>query len=942
MDTDNAPGKQIKRFRNISPEDQRIVNRLVEDRVNKSKPDISHLDLAPLQRVFQKTFQNASDIPNIFQVLPELHLPREILVSAIVSPGDLTTRSIRYSNEMDVDSSLNAQLVQEIEEFYTNDKNLHNKVYNWVDDALIWQGAHPIVIVPEAAIDKIILGGSYDSASLESASKFCGEWQGDWYAPKGIFGIRLERGEAAGDGNNYVSLESARPVLSRGSVADHHTIKMSAKNKRGDNIKLPFRVTDNLAVLRAPAVNALKQCRGLESAYGVPSLENRRRQRQAQAGKKPDLSAAAVHNRFFRSAAKATSTLVDVMPTLKQSGEENYGYALEYHPSIEAMMPIITPGSENEHAGYLMFLDKHGYPVSYSRKTNYYDQIRRGFGGLDDGSDNGAAAGELLNMANEQMSGRNFSSISESTIDRLADIHAQVLEADITARLKEGLRGGDFELAHREHINRMLLARTARNEMTTVLYVPADMCIYIAYDYNEYGIGKSILEDAKALCAMKAVVTVANVMGATQNAIPGKHITLKLDPDDQDPVHSATYMAQEAVGLTYQQFPMNINSAMGLAEQLQLSSISLSVEGNPRFPDIETNVTAKESTFSPIDGDLEKRLDDRLTRVFSLTPDMVDNINQPEFATVAVRNSLLLLKRVLGVQAATNPFITDYVRIYTYNSGALVDRLLKIIDANMDALEDKQKEDPEGFLQEWIEQIVAELPKPDTDNLKAQKDSFQNYSDFIDLVLPAFLREEYFDGMQMQDIKDALTTLVAQTKGKLLRDFLRERGIMRELDIFSNGEDGSPLYNMQEDIADYTKSIVKAVGSYATTAAKDSLSRKAENKKLAEIVDKAKKAIESMMVNEDEFANAGMTEPQPGDADANSGMNLDDDSLGLDDDLPLDDDQVPPAEETVVEADAKPDDEEEADADPDTANQTPESTDGTGDEGGDDLDLPKI
>ena len=896
---------RMSQFKDISDTDKNVIRRLTADRHQKRSGNTDNIDTAPIANVFRRTLRDATDIRNIFQTMPDLHLPREILISAIVSPGDLTQTSLIFGNEMPkCESAILSPLTQALETFFVGQRKIETKVAGWIDDALIWSGAHPILIIPEATLDRLILGD--DAASMESISSYGGEFVNGWYKPKGIFGIALP----TPTGESYVSLESAKHRINTAGMAEYHTIKVP----RGQtSIELPFRVTDNMAVLRTPVVQKMKRGRVMESAYGTPSLESRRRQRAADKQAKDGESNSSIHNKFFRQPQQVLRSRLQVVPTGKQAGGKNMGHPLEYHLATEAVMPVCVPGDETNHVGYIILLDANGYPISYSRRLNYYDDVRRGGG--QDGSSS-AVAGELINMSKDAIAG-GISNASNGQIDRLADLHAEIVEADIVSRLKAGMLGGDFEISHSEHVDRLMFARSMRNQLTTMLYIPAELMIYMAYEFNEYGIGKSILEDAKSLAAMRAAVTVANVIGATKNAIPGKDINIELDPDDGDPVGTATFMANEALGLAYHQFPMSISSTVGLAEQLQLSSFSVNVTGNPRYPEVKTSIGPRESSYSQIDTELQQTLRDDLTRVFGLTPEMVDSVNQPDFATTAVQNSLMLMKRVMVIQGKTNPMLTDYVRLFTYNSGILVDQLIDLIEQNSKYLPDEYKDDPEGFLEEFLNNLTVKLPAPESDNLTKQMELFNNFSETLDKALPAYIREEYFDGYSPEKIKEALPTVVESWKGVILRSWMRKRGILRELDIFNSTEDGSPMMNLTDEMSNHIESVMKSVGGYAKRVAHDSLKRKVTTAKTIAEVDKATKMLAEFEAEPDDKMNGDDTfgggqdlaagneptnEPQLDEngneieTDASAGNGADEFSMDLD--APPGDDSAAGAEQT--------------------------------------------
>lgn len=927
--SENLPRAErlVKQFRNISEVDKALVNRLVADRTERGNRDLQHVDLQPIASVFRRTAREASDIRNIFQTMPDLHLPREILVSAIVSPGDLSRSTLIFGNNLtDVDKTLTSALDSTLETFFVKEQHLESKVPEWIDDALVWSGAHPIMIIPESSLDRMILGNE-SGASLEAVASYDGEWAGDWFEPKGILGLRLPTAESS----DYVSLEATHNRINRGKLREYHTIKTTHNRK---SIELPFFVTDNMAVFRKPVVQEVKRQRTIERVYGTPSLEARKRQRRAeraiQSGEK--LSNGQVYSKFFRASQATKRSRLEVVPTSKQTARDNLGHPLVYHLPIESVMPVCVPGDEKNHIGYIVILDNNGYPVSYSKRLSFYDDIRHM--GTNNGSPS-QSSGDLLNMAAVAING-NVANASNTEIDRLVSLHSDIIVNDLLARLKSGVLGGDFEISRSDHVDRLMLSRTFKNQLTTLLYVPAELMVYMAYDYNEFGVGKSLLEDAKALAAMRAAVTVANVIGATKNAIPGKDINIELDPDDKDPVGAATFMANEAMGLAYHHFPMGITSTVGLAEQLQMSSFSINVTGNPRYPEVKTTITPRESQKVDIDTDLQDRLRADLIRVFSLTPELVDNINQPEFATSIVQNNLLLLKRVMVLQGKTNPQITDYVRIFTYNSGILIEQLLDVIEQNTKFLPSDYKDAPEDFLEEYLNAVSVKLPEPDTDNLVNEIKAYENFSEALDKILPAFIREEYFDGYSPDALREAIPTVVEGWKGIILRNWMRKRGIFKELDVFRNAEDGTPMMDMIEEMTSHVDGVMKAIGPYVSKVARDTLSRKARLAKTVEDVKRIQDLIAGLDAPEEEEQvpeeDGQTTGDEGGDEEADDfdfGNETETEEEGGDNEETQEQEEEPAAEEPPVEDEEEvepPKDEEET---PDEGevpddNETPE------------------
>jgi len=912
MDNTNERGaSKVRQFRDISEEDQRLLDRLVVDR-QAPKSSKKHVDITVLNNVFKRTLRNASDIRNIFTVMPDLNLPREMLVSAICAPGDLATTTLIMSNGLGGGSNpLTAAIIDALEQFHIKEQGLPAKIPGWIDDAKIMTGAHPIMIIPEASIDKMIHGG-VEGASLESISNYGGEYQNDWFVPKGLLGLQVPTAEK----QDYISLESAFSRVNHAKMAEYHTIKAAPQGAKKTEIKLPIMVTDNMASLRKPAVQQIKRAGAMERAYGTPSLESRRRERLSKQKDENKVTNAEIYSRFFKPPQGAKKSRLEVVPTLKQAGGKTFGHPLVYHLPIESVMPVCVPGDETNHVGYIVILDQNGYPVSYSRRLDYYEDLRRG--GMGDAS---AVAGELIQMSKETLQG-GIGMANDMQLDRLAQLHGDIIDADLIARLKSGLMSGDFELSRSEHVNRLLFSRTMKNQMTTLLYVPAELLVYFAFDYNEFGIGKSILEDAKALAAMRAALNIANVVGSAKAAIPGKNINIKLDPDDGDPVGTATFLANEAMALNYQEFPMSVSTPQGMAEKMQMTGFSMNVTGNPRYPEVETSVTERESTFRPVAQELLSQLRDDMTRVFSLTPEMIDGANQPDFATTVVQNSLMLLKRVMVDQGIANPQIADYVRIFTMNSGILIDNLMDIIEGNKKHLPKEYAEDPEGYLEEFLNALQVNLPAPENESMTKQIAQIKEYSDFLDTIIPqAYLRDEFLDGYSTEMQREAMPTLIAMWKGVELRRYMRDRGMFRQLDIFGNNEDGSPIMDMMKEAQGFVESMRNAFGDYSKLASKDALERKSENERLRVL---------------DEKAKASLTSPPPEETPEGGAPTGESNELGDDTNDLGDGGEIPAAPEEGGEAVAETPAEDTPAVEPETDSDASSTTDNVED----DLDIP--
>lgn len=793
--------KNIKKtawYKELDGVDKSKIEQLVVDkRMLNDRDSILRSSVGSINQIFQKQLRTVADIRNIFKTLPQLNFPRKILVSSILSPGDITKNELIVKSNVKLsDYNLVSQFNRIVQEFADNELQVSKKVSKWLDDSLILEGSHPIMLLPSSVINAVM---GID-VSTESSRHTVGI-PDSLFKPMGLLGIYSNQKK------EVVSFESSNELDKRYAENNPHNIRPAVKDKIMD---LMVTLTDNPSILALPLVNSAKMSLNNAATYGSPSLESMIRYPDKD-GKRPEFMPNDIRKEFFKNTSSKFERVI-ALPTPKEFEDKvNVGHPLEYHLPADSVIPISTPGEPENHSHYIVVLDDSGYPVSYGRKMDYYTDIR---GAAN--TRNSDVAGDLLHMAADNL-GVTFKEYSDEAIDQMAVIHSTLIESEVTRSIMAGSGGGKAKVNFTEGLSKLMLARTLRNQRTILLYVPADYITYFAFDYDEIGVGKSILEDSKSMAAMLSTLTVANVIGSVENAIPGKNLEIKLDPKDRDPLGTATFLTKEAMDLNYRRFPMGLNSTAGTAEELQMNAYSVNVTGHPAFPEVETSVTSKTNTFQPIETDLMDKLNDFMFLLFSVPAELAGaSNNQPEFATTVVANNLMLLKTVIEKQSIFNPLLSDYLRKYIRYSGVMVSRLFMLADSNKADIPKEYKGNSTEFIEDYIANIGYHLPSPETDNLTHQMQLFDNFATNLDKVLDVYLNEEslLLEGYKPEIVSTVLPPMREAYKHHCLRQYMRERAIMSDLDIFRADDEDNPAINLNDELKLHSKYVIKSVSAF--------------------------------------------------------------------------------------------------------------------------------
>jgi hypothetical protein len=914
-----------------------------------------------MAHIANTTIGNIRDARNMFQVLPDMDYARQILISATISPGDLTDSKVLYSISDDsLDSNLTGPLLRHAQEFFDDSYRIRTLLHPMLNDIMFETGSYPLLIMPESSIDRIINANNYSGVSMESAMSvlnghISSETDGHGnYNSWGILGpgtstantarsakIDTYTGvsfEALNTDQPYdgevklssfkVSFESFLPDVEenremRVKLTEFSKTANASMEKLGNTIQ----VSDNLNILKRPMVLDTRRKLAVRRIYGgklhgTASLESK-----AQSGDAESKRTLAAVEKSMYTKRRYQHIPVQPIMTHAQTNMDTYGHPLVLHLPSESVIPIHVPGNPAEHIGYYVMLDIDGNPISVADQVSYLDDIRSQMNNVD------SQASQVIQQARRGIEG--LGGVNNEIIDELSKIYSETVEADLLSRLRSGAMSGNYELGKTQNVNRLMFARHMKGQKTMMLYVPAELMTYAAFDYNEYGVGKSVLEDGKILGAIRAAIMLSNTLATINNAVGGKTINIELDPEDENPAETVEFMLSEYAKVNSQGFSRMLGSThpLGLADQIQNHGVNVAVSGNTRYPDTKFEVSQRQGVNTPIDAEFETTMRNRHIQLFGLSPEMMEGLNQADFATTVVQNNLMLLKRVIQNQEKFEPFLTDFVRRYMLNSGIFVDEMRALIRENKKFLPDyitalaelSDEEKVDQFMFDFINSIDVSLPAPEVGDIKKSMDSFDAYSEALDKCLDAYLNEEMFATDTTIGMEELIPNVKAVVKAEFQRRWLRKYNIMAELDVFNTveEEDGAPAFVLLDAVGDHLDGINGSIASY-TLRVIEAAGKRA--KVLQGIADE--KA--ALKVLKDEAGAADLTGGDDGGGDVPS-----DDDLGSDDELSMDSPDTEGGEDLDLDAEDVDLDAEPAEGDPEEGLELDDSEEPAADESSD-------
>lgn len=805
-----------------NPELAAVVSKLTTSQFPTTYDSGGNRDtLPPNTYMFRNTSehlaQNIADARTVLQILPDMELAAQILVSSIIAPKDMVTTEITYSVvEGLVTPDVSAALIARVKDYFEQDYKIKPLLAKMLRDILFETGSYAIAVLPENTIDDVINGKyTFTAESLSDHIDSNGSIR-----PLGLLGpVVLEQPTpmrvAAG-----LSLESFRTFVPQTKVDGRVTLEAAFSTPMDTFLS----VTDNPNVLKIPQINQRLREERISKLVGIKSLESA----------VPKLTDRSLGGMIYKERTFNYSPLTK-LKTQEQLNRKTVGNPLIIHLPSESVIPVYVPGCVEEQVGFFVLLDENGNPIAKAENADYYQQLSSRL------NSNGSFPSAMLSRVKSQMQG--FTPDNKEHMDYTARVYGDMVEQDLLARLKNGVYGNGVALAKNSEIYRIMFARALAKQHTQLLFIPIELMTYMAFDYTPDGMGTSLLDKMKILNSLRSMVLFADVMASLKNSIGRTEVKIKLDDTDPNPQKTIEATMHEVIRTRQQYFPLGINSPTDLTDWLQKSGFEFTYEGHPGLPDVRVDFGEKNSNYIKPDNELSEQLRKQAIMACGLSPETVDATFQAEFAVSVVTNNILLSKRVIQTQEQFTPQLSGHLRKCIVNSEKLIGDLRGILDDNFDKLHlavsddgkkilDKLKVDAKdkaiveqnetekhglvsAILHEFIMNLEVKLPLPNSVTLDNQIAALETYSKALDASLEAWISEKFFTTDLAGNVANQVSVIKEVLKAHYIRKWMAENGVMIELsEIGLTNYDGTAAINLFKIQEEHLKSLTVSLTEF--------------------------------------------------------------------------------------------------------------------------------
>lgn len=779
---------------------QAVVNKLIRPRHLSNADASKHQARTPSQYelypIVQDSMERINDADKIFDILPDLQQVAEIAISGILSSKDLVTTVVNYDCDADeIPLELRSDLIKAVKNHFETVHPFKEYLHEILYDVLFKTGSYAVAILPESSIDKLINGNAgkvaIEALQSEAISRL---------SPYGILG---------NPNKTYVPKVGLEAIYATPEplTTENYRVKL--------NDALPeLYITDNPNILAIHKLRDEIAKRKIESAYnsrsfGVESTANQPvPPNGGNANQKPIRGFDYKDNDVYKDGVYGLQAVVPVdLP--ENVGRKSVGRPMIQHIPSEAVIPVHVPGNMKHHIGYFVMLDETGNPIDRHSLLN--NSIAMNF--LTGNASSKVIQDVALNMGFGTTPGGGAG--DKWTIQRLRDAYTDMVEAKLINALKNGTYGDGVTMCRPQEAYSVMMARSLSKRATQMLYIPAEQFSYFALDYNDWGVGRSLLDRNKMLSTIRSAAMFATISGMTLNATRNLVFNLELDPDDHEPEKTIEDAQHRIMEQFANQIPMRGNPDDIMAYMAR-AGISWSITGNENYPSTKIEMHDDTPDYKLPDNDVVESLARQHYRGLMVDPDLILNPQNIEFASQITSKDLINTKRICKTQERLSPLMTHYCKTVVYSDSFLKEELAEIAKTYLDSDKNDEKsvEKVNQYLTLFVEKLKVTLPPPDTSMLNSQAQSFEDYSNALDKWVDLWCSQENLAGTEYEGNADQIKTMI---KNYILRIWMRKNDIDKDLlDVLDADNIQESIVNMSTDNINITQTLVRFFKRYQT------------------------------------------------------------------------------------------------------------------------------
>lgn len=772
---------------------------------SKGQQEVTMPRIDNVLQINQKIAQKTVDAKAIMQLFPDVRLAAEIMVVSTISPNDMFNQDINVVVPDNLYCGPLIDMLQPlVKEYMQKTYKLSEKLPEIFYKTMFETGSYPILIIPESSLDDIINGKS--TFSRESA-KGTDLFDDNFHLRQ--LGLLGAPDAVPGAGEFKALSAESFDKRERNLSYDRTEVRIDAESK----VKSYVRAVDNPQVVKMNTFTSIAR----EAAINQSRKKNNRVGSIYSGLNEDALNDRELMGLLYQSTRRGVERLVKVK-NQNEMTRFSVGRPLVLPLPPGSAVPVVASGNPQEHVGYFVPINAEGQPINLVRDYDSYGSLTKNqqFGSNKD------LTSHLLSKTASYFGAK----CDDLSLQQGARIFQDIVEADMLARLRNGVYGSEVEISSAPLVYQMMLFRALQQKETQLLFIPADMMVYFALDYNEDGTGKSLLEEIRTIASARAQSLLARVVGGIKNAVGRTKVNVEIDEKDSDRLGTFEMIKTEVLRQRSSIPTANSLAPNEIIAQNAMLAIEFETTGGPGLPSTKVGFSENNSNYTRPDTDLDDMLTEYVITGVGVPPELVAQAKQTEFATIADNNNLLMAKRTESTQKIFEPQLTKLLRTILMADGTFINEAKEVIKKNiakvletettpqeLKSFKDKPDQVVHLLLMEFLSNFELGLARPDVKSRQTQLENIELYEQTITKAMDAVMGPDCTDPAVVgEEAANKAKALYAAIKAAFIRREMRNTSFADEvLDIASEDERGNVLNDIMSEVTRHQQTVSKKI-----------------------------------------------------------------------------------------------------------------------------------
>lgn len=760
-------------LKNLTPAVADMVKNFVPYDRNKNENNRAEDDLnrgavpeQKLKRISDMIANNINAMSDLRVITPYISQAELIWRTLLLSPNGMQPEILRYDTVPSgfKNAKLHSALIAKIKDYYTNSYKIEDKLPDMITSGLITTGAYIILNISRPALDNLINGEQVVAGTEHYRTEILKE---------------------------FIQKDNKLLLRNKGAVRDPKLDTSSIENINGmealfkgipnpaeygyefDFTGIPemgLTITDNQSILSIGELGKKRRADLASNIMGGESfssiIQTKMNAGKNTSGKKPDKPQS---QSTMLTQGQRQSLVSSLYPdrayqnrpfnrvrTADGYSLAPYGEPLRYTIPPEACIILHAEGDVRKKRGAVLLIDRPtGTFLRLTKDPTVYLSQKKAADGIDNKNQSGSNNDLIANLRRMQNGEPCDFDMSE-----FAELNRDIFEKGILSAIVSGT-GEKLSLNVKEETEKMMLSRMFKHENTCCLYVPEEALTYIAFDYDDWGFGRSMTSQAKMYIARLAALDFADAVANLELAQPHVEMTVDIEEEDPEPlarIYQARARHFAGNPTLHGMVAAGIINVPDIADAIKENSLTVKINAgeNKHIPAPGISFTQVEKVgFKVVDKNSRDNLLNNIANTYKLQKSWLDVTEESSnnFKTEALAEEEMLRNTTITYQNILCGFIDELIRKDTILNRPLIDALLEIIMDSKDSLKPDNGDFPKGIsdaekyeliLVDFLNTLYTQLPVPSsTESLNKIKDKL----DIITTLKNAWLEASMSSGM---------------------------------------------------------------------------------------------------------------------------------------------------------------------------------------------------